>query len=238
MRSLRFHLAIQLFGLLVITVNAHVGMTFLTAQTTPSSFFSHDHDDILTKHGAHSPNLRLEAVHVLQSMHSNYPDVVDDDNSETTEVYINPFSAMFQGMGVARDTKKLSETVNIKTALGEALRGVTGPPGSSKRIHCGLNYDELRSTVNPPADSNIINEKTTEVQGLLTSTTTPPGSSNSINSEGLIHYERNKLGRLRGSVPPHDSTKSIQSGLTSHETVSIRRLQVLTPPPGSSGTSH
>jgi len=212
-------------------------MTFFTAQTTPSSF-SHDHDDILTKHGYHSPNLRLEAVHVLQSMHSNCPDDVDGNNSETTEVYINPFSAMFQSMGVTRDTKKLSKTVNINSELGDALRGVTAPPGSSKRIHYGLINDERRSTVNRPNYSNIIDEKSTELQGLLRSTTTPPGSSDSINSKGLIHNEINELGRLNGSAPPNDSSNSTKSGLTSHETVSIPRLQGVTPPPGSSGTIH
>jgi len=92
--------------------------------------------------------------------------------------------------------------------------------------------------VNPPSTySNIMDEKTTEVQGLLRSTTTPPGSSDSINSEGIIHNEINELGRLKGSAPPHDS-KSIHSGLTCHVTVSIPRLQGVTPPPGSSGTIH
>jgi len=133
----------------------------------------------------------------------------------------------------------LSKTVNIKTELGDVLRGVTVPPGSSIRIHSRLINDELRSTVNPPSTySNIMDEKTTEVQGLLRSTTTPPGSSVSINSEGIIHNEINELGRLKGSAPPHDSSKSIQSGLTSHERVSIPRLQGVTPPPGSSGTIH
>jgi len=180
-------------------------MTLFTAQTTPS--FSYHHDEFHTKHGSHSPNLRLEAVHVLQSMHSNCPGDVDDDNSDTTEVYINPFSAIFQSMGVARDMKKLSKTVNIKTELGDALRGVTAPPGSSKRIHSGLIDDELSSIVNPPSTySNIIDKKTTE--GL-------------IHSEGLIHNEINELGRLRGLAPPHDSSKSIPSGLTTDHTFSI-----------------